>query len=436
MAGTPTDYVLNEQLRVGHFIHLELSWLEHPFPFNNFMIRNADQLRQVRSLGIERIRIDPARSQVAAGDDAGESDGPAKASDDASDVDADDEAQAARDAALEEKRSRVEKNRRIRTRINACEREFLEAATVCRELSRTVFADPPRAVESAGRLVGQLTDSLMMDRDVMVHLMNDKVSGEEVYYHSLNVAMLALLLGKALGLDGGVLQLLGLASLFHDIGKVDVPDKILLKKDPLTRAEEAFLRQHCSYGVEHGRNAGLAEPVLQVIAAHHERMDGSGYPKGLKGEAIPRLARLVGLVNDYDNLCNPANPANAITPHEALSLMYAKHRRHYDEQLLKALIHILGVFPPGTVVRLSNEAFAMVLSINSARPLRPVVMVHDPEVPKEEAIIVDLDDETSVNIAKAVRPNQLPRQVFDYLSPRKRVTYYFDPATGRAGSGS
>ena len=437
MAGTRTDYVSNDQLRVGHYIHLELSWLEHPFSFNNFLIRNAEQLREVRSLGLERIRIDPARSRVEADDqdDAGDAVDGVDAVDGAAAAAAA-EAQAVRDAVLEEKRARILRNRQIRSRINACEREFLEAATVCRELSRTLFADPATALDSADRLIGQLTDSLLMDRDVMVHLMNDKVAGEEVYYHSLNVAMLSLLLGKALELESGVLKLIGVAALFHDIGKVDVPDKILLKKDPLTHAEEAFYRQHCAYGVEHGRAAGLSEPVLQVIGMHHERMDGTGYPKGLKGEAIPRLARLVGLVNDYDMLCNPTNLANAITPHEALSLMYAKHRRRYDEQILKALIHILGVFPPGTVVRLSNDAFAMVLSINSARPLRPVVMVHDAEVPKEEAIIVDLEDESSVNIVKAIRPNQLPRQVFDYLSPRKRITYYFDPATGKAGGGS
>ena len=166
MAGTRTDYVSNEQLRVGHYIHLDLSWLEHPFSFNNFLIRNAEQLREVRSLGLKRIRIDPARSQV-------EADEPDDGDDAVDIVDAQDgvaaaeaaEAQAARDAVLEEKRSRIERNRQIRGRINACEREFLEAATVCRELSRTLFADPASALDSADRLIGQLTDSLLMDRD-------------------------------------------------------------------------------------------------------------------------------------------------------------------------------------------------------------------------------------------------------------------------------
>ena len=205
-----------------------------------------------------------------------------------------------------------------------------------------------------------------------------------------------------------------------------MPDKILLKKDPLTRPEEEFLRQHCAYGVEMARKAALPEAVLQVIASHHEMMDGSGYPKGLRGNLIPRLTRLIGVVNSYDNLCNPVNLANAVTPHEALCLMYAKQRARFDEHMLGRLIQMLGVFPPGTVVRLSNEAFGMVLSINPSRPLRPIVMVHDAQVPREEGIIVNLEEETDVSISKAVRPVQLPRQIYEYLSPRQRVTYYFD----------
>ena len=172
--------------------------------------------------------------------------------------------------------------------------------------------------------------------------------------------------------------------------------------------------------------------LASIIAQHHELADGSGYPKGLKGEQIDPLARIVSLVNYYDNLCNPADLAKAMTPHEALSLMFAQRRAKFDARALQVMIRCLGVYPPGSVVRLSNDALALVSSVNPQRPLRPWVTVFDPQVPRDEAIMLDLDEEPDINITKALRPIQLPPEVYEYLSPRKRVTYYFD-ADARQG---
>ena len=175
--------------------------------------------------------------------------------------------------------------------------------------------------------------------------------------------------------------------------------------------------------------------MIAVIAQHHEAIDGSGYPTGLTGDRISLAARVVAVVNVYDNLCNPVNIAAAITPHEALSLMFAKQRAQHDALALGKLVHMLGVYPPGSVVRLSNDMIGMVLSVNTAKPLRPLVMVYDAAVPRHEAISIDLEDEPEINIGKSLRPAQLPRQIFEYLSPRRRTTYYFDAADGPAPPG-
>ena len=138
------------------------------------------------------------------------------------------------------------------------------------------------------------------------------------------------------------------------------------------------------------------------------------------------LARIVAIANYYDELCNPFNLAHALTPHEALSMMFAKHRAKFDPRLLQMFIRCLGVYPPGTVVQLSNGMTGMVATVNTDRPMKPMVVVYDRDVPRLEAIMVDLDLETDLHIIKALRPGQVPPEVYVYLSPRKRISYYFD----------
>lgn len=418
--------IATDRLAVGLYVHLDLGWLDHPFTFNNFKILSMDQIDTIRSLGLKQVRYDPGRSDVVPLSAPIPQAAPPP------------EASAAMQASVriqEAKRRRVEENRRLREKIAVCEKEFVKAASVVRNISRNLLSNPMEAIEGAMQLTDQLVESLLADRDVAIHLMNDKIAGEEVYYHALNVAMLAALVGKGMGIDAAAVKAISLGALFHDIGKLDIPDNILLKKEQLTHAELDFLRQHCAYGVDLGKRVGLPAEVIAVIAQHHEAIDGSGYPAGLQGDRISLPARVVAVVNTYDNLCNPANIAAAMTPHEALSLLFAKQRAQFDALALGKLVHLLGVYPPGSVVRLSNDLTGMVLSVNTAKPLRPLVMVYDAEVPRHEAISIDLAGEPEISISKSLRPAQLPRQVFEYLSPRRRTTYYFDAAQGGVPSG-
>ena len=107
-------------------------------------------------------------------------------------------------------------------------------------------------------------------------------------------------------------------------------------------------------------------------------------------------------------------------------MMFAQRRAKFEPRALQLMIRSLGVYPPGSIVKLSNDAIALVQSVNPAKPLRPWVLLYDATIPKEEALSIDLEQEPELNIIKAMRPIQLPAAVYDYLSPRKRVTYYFD----------
>ena len=160
--------------------------------------------------------------------------------------------------------------------------------------------------------------------------------------------------------------------------------------------EQSLLQQHCAYGVEAGRKMELPNEALLVIAQHHEHMDGSGYPEGLQDSEFYLLARIVAIANTYDNLCNPMKSSSALTSHQALSVMYAQHRARFDAASLAAFVRCMGIYPPGTVVVLSNESVGMVVSVNSSKPLKPTVLIYDPKVPRDKAILVELESEPDV----------------------------------------
>ncbi len=258
----------------------------------------------------------------------------------------------------------------------------------------------------------------------------DKVGGEDVYHHSLNVAILSMVLARELKAPPAAMQVPGLGALLHDIGKADLPERVVRKSTPLTAAEAVVYQMHCEKGVAIAQAMGVGPEVRAIIEQHHECADGTGYPKRLSGGQLGLLVRVVALVNAYDNLVNPIDPRRALTPHEAMSVIYGQRRAQFDNLVLTTFVRSVGIYPPGTVVNLSNGTLGMVLSVNSSRPLKPTVLVYDPAIPKDGAIVVNLEEEPEVSVANTLKPADLPAEVFDYLSPRRRTTYFFNAETG------
>lgn len=409
-------YVAPDQLRVGLYIFLDLKWFEHPFAFNNFKIRDEEQIKAIRSLGLQKIRYDPARSDKQ----------PSPAAPGTTPVETAPKHTLSEHPALASKRALIEKIRVQREAAARIEHAFVNTAKTIHNVEKNLLTNPDETVRQASELVTQIADSILTAPDLAIHVMGDKLGGEEMYFHSLNVTMLSLMVARDIKLPQETYRSLGMGALFHDVGMREIPDRILRKIDPLTQAERNFLELHCQYGQEIGRSLKFSHNALTIIGEHHELFDGSGYPGKLKGESISPLARIVAITNYYDELCNPTNIANALTPHEALATMFAKYRTKFDPKLLQVFVRCLGVYPPGTIVQLSNGVIGMVATINTAKPMKPMVVTYDPDIPKEEAILLDMESTDEVNIAKAIRPAQLPREIYNYLSPRKQVSYYFD----------
>ncbi len=413
-----------DQVKLGMFIKLDLSWFEHSFSMNSFKITNQQQIDDLRALKLKHIRYIPSKS------DLNQVSSPAKPA-----ATTEIKGQVF-DSIIEAKKARFEKLAKQREELARCEEKFVHAANVVRSIGKTIFSQPEATIKEAAKLVDSIAEIFLDSNDTVMHLIQQTSANEELYFHALNVSVLAMMLAHEMKCTEAQIKSVGMAALFHDLGKVNVPDKILNKTEPLTKPEQNFFELHPDYGVEVGKKAGLPPIVLEVIASHHEYLDGSGYPKKLKADAIRMPTRIVTIANVYDNLCNHTDPAQSLTPHEALSTMYAHRRPQFDPAVMATMIKSLGVYPPGTIVRLSNEAIGLVMNVNVGKPLRPRVLVYDAEIPKEDAIILDLAYESSdISISASIRPGLLPKLIFDYLNPRKRVNYYFDSKSKKSPNG-
>ncbi len=312
-----------------------------------------------------------------------------------------------------------------------CEQQYREAGQAWHEARRQVPKAPELARQVSEGLARALLDKLMVDREMCVRVISD-AGGDRVSGHALNVTVISLLMARVFGFSEDDLLDLGLGALLHDVGKLDLPDRVHHADGLGSASDQLAYREHVALGLVHGRRMGLSDGALLVLAQHHEMADGSGFPARLKLDRMAVGARIVSLVNRYDNLCNPAKAANALTPHEALSQIFAQSRDKFDATMLNAFIRMMGVYPPGSVVQLTDDRYASVVSCNSTRPLKPRVLVCDTKVPVEEALLLNLDGQADLGIRRSLKPTQLPAAARDYLSPRQRMVYFFEPVMADA----
>ena len=406
-----------EQLQPGIYVQLPLKWFQHPFVLNRFKIKTADQIKIIKSLGVSHVIAVPSKSDAR----------PIPLSELNPHQEDEAEVEELKDELTLIKEARMEKLKSFKSDLGRTEKCFQNSMTHVRNIMKDMRNKPIQAVDQASELIDQISDQLLNKGDAVLHLMNESKEDEGLYYHALNVSVLAMLLGKKKGLQKQELNVLGLAGLFHDVGKLKVPTQILRKTEPLNAAENNFLKLHPKYSVELlVTSANFDDRALKLIEQHHELYDGSGHPLGLKGNELDPLSHILSVVNNYDSLCHPINIKNAKTPFSALAHQFKVDKAKYETDSLSLLVKLLGIYPPGTVVELDSGQYALVISVNINKLLAPNVLIYDPLVPKEQAVILDLNENEDLKIVKAIHPSTLSEEMFSYLNPRTRVNYYFD----------
>jgi putative nucleotidyltransferase with HDIG domain len=413
----PAYPVDTDCLRVGVFIRLEgLKWYEHPFLFKNFKLSHEDQIRTLKSMGIRKVVCVPEESDILPFNEP-------------PDLFAKKDERKEKTAAENLWRIKNEASEQLKKRkeqIAVCERQYLTSEEHVGDLMKGISSGNAVTVQDAVTFADDFSQMFLKDRASTLQLMQINAKEEGRYYHSMNVAVLSMMIGKELGVFSEDMKCLCLGALFHDIGKSKIDIKVLVKNEnSLTKPEADFLRLHPKYGVEMLSAAeGMPKLALLTVYQHHEHLDGSGYPKGASGAQIHHLSKIIAVANLYDNLCNRRNPADSFTPYEALSYMFVKRKNSLDQRVMAAFIHCLGIYPPGTIVQLNNGSVGLVIAVDPENQLQPSIIIYDADIPKSDAVIVDLKNNPDLQIVKSIRPSALLKEIYDYLSPREHISYF------------
>ncbi len=225
-------------------------------------------------------------------------------------------------------------------------------------------------------MVDKLLDSILENDFIIVNLTDIRSLDDYTYSHSVNVCILSLITGIAMGIKGENLRELGVGALLHDIGKIMIDDQILQKPTNLTINEFDEVKKHTVYGYEILKNLSDVNSTAHIIAlSHHERKDGSGYPYNLKNNEIPMPARIVAIADVYDALTTNRIYRKRMLPHEVVDYMCSLSNKHFDKTVLDAFISHIANYPVGTAVQLNSGEKGLVAKYNKSFPNRPVIRV-------------------------------------------------------------
>ncbi len=224
--------------------------------------------------------------------------------------------------------------------------------------------------------VNPMVDSILRNPAALAYLIRLQNKGDYLYRHSLASLVWATVLGRHIGLNREDLNVVALGAMLLDMGKIRLPDEILEKPTKLTDEEYALMKRHVEFGLEILKETKeVDERVMDMVAHHHERFNGSGYPNGLRGSQVPVFARIAGIVDAYDAMITPRSYAKPMSSFDAFRQLRLQADIEFQAELIDQFTQAIGVFPTGTLVELNTGQIAVVTKQNRVRRLRPEIMV-------------------------------------------------------------
>ncbi len=224
--------------------------------------------------------------------------------------------------------------------------------------------------------INPMVDSITRNPDAFSWLTRMKRKDDYTYNHSVSTSIWAVAFGRHLGLPKEDLQSLAMGALLFDVGKMRLPEKLINNSNRYNQYEFKLVKQHVQHSVDIVRSiGGISEDVVSMVQTHHERHNGSGYPVGIKGNSIPIFGRIAGIVDCYDAIISERPFAYAISPHNAIKKLYEWRNIDFQAELVEQFIQVVGIYPVGTVVELSDGRVGVVFAQNRVWRLRPQIML-------------------------------------------------------------
>ena len=354
-----------EFLEFGMFVaKLDRPWTETPFVYQGFVLKTEQQLTALKKY-CKKVFVDPEKKEVVVAPRLLTLP-PASTR------------QVIAEQAKEKVRGTViyQELATVEDELPRARTVFSQANAIVHTMSRAVITGSALDGDRAKQAVTEITDSVVRNPDAMMLLVTMRDKAEETLNRSTQVSVYMTVFGRFLQLERERLELLGLMGLLQDVGMLKLPPGMPARRSDLGAEEDTVFKSHVGHSVEIlSKTAGLPAELPSMASLHHERYDGSGYPRGLKGGAISQTGAIAGIVDTFDLLTAPAPYGMQMPPSNALNVLFQNRGTQFHAALVEQFIQCVGAFPVGSVVELNTGEVGVVITQNLVKRLQPRVMV-------------------------------------------------------------